>query len=97
MLKRYGGVVGENHVVFLEQEKHSRQFSPKCVARLLRSTPIDRLFRSISGAANVSAFELSQLPMPNPKVLRRQLQRTTDTDAAVRRAFQETVRNKNRK
>lgn len=97
LLNRYGGVVGENHVVFLEQATGISQISPRQFARVLRSNSIDCLFRSLSGAANVSAFELSQLPMPNPEFLRKQLRRTIDTDFAVRRAFRETVRLNSRK
>jgi adenine-specific DNA-methyltransferase len=90
ILRRYGGVVGENHVVFLEQTKNRPVLSARQFARVLRSKPIDRLFRSISGAANVSAFELSQLPMPKPALLAQKLDQATDVDAAVLRAFRTT-------
>jgi adenine-specific DNA-methyltransferase len=94
LLDRYGGVVGENHVVFLEQAEGTPTLSPKRFARVLRSKPIDGLFRSISGAANVSAFELSQLQMPKPSLLVKKLGQTTDVDAAVLRAFRSTYRKK---
>jgi len=90
LLKRYGGVVGENHVVFLQQVNGKAVLSPRQFAQVLRSKPIDSLFRSISGAANVSAFELQQLPMPEPEVLVNRLARDEQIDLAVLRAFRKT-------
>lgn len=90
LLERYGGVVGENHVVFLEQINGEAALSPRQFAQVLRSKPIDSLFRSISGAANVSAFELKQLPMPEPQVLVNRLARDERIDLAVLRAFRKT-------
>jgi len=88
LLKQYGGIVGENHVVVLERMDASASLTPREMARVLSSKPLDHLFRCISGAANVSAFELSQLPMPDPAALEKELRRTNDADTAVRRAFQ---------
>lgn len=90
LLKRYGGVVGENHVVFLQQVNGKAVLSPRQFAQVLRSKPIDSLFRSISGAANVSAFELQQLPMPEPEALVNRLARDEQIDLAVLRAFRKT-------
>jgi adenine-specific DNA-methyltransferase len=87
LLKRFGGVVGENHVVFLEQISAKPALSPTQLSKVLRSAPIDRLFRCISGATNVSVFELSQLPMPDPVVLQEQLKNAINIDTAVMRAF----------
>jgi adenine-specific DNA-methyltransferase len=67
-VKRHDGVVGENHVIFLEQTD-TTEISTSLFAAILASQPIDRLFRSISGAVNVSVSELNQLTLPNPKVL----------------------------
>lgn len=86
-IEKYGGVVGENHIVFIEQVAKIPGLSPAQLAKVLRSQPIDGLFRSISGSTNVSAFELSQLPMPEPRALARELNRTSDVGAAVLRAF----------
>jgi adenine-specific DNA-methyltransferase len=71
----------------LEQRIKHPALRPAQLAKVLRSSPIDRLFRCISGATNVSTFELSQLPMPRPSTLVEELSRTTDVDTAVLRAF----------
>jgi hypothetical protein len=47
--------------------------SPSQLAELLACPQIDRLFRCISGATNVSVFELNQLPLPDPSALKRRL------------------------
>lgn len=67
-VKVHDGIVGENHVIFLEQTG-SAEISTTHFAAILASAPIDRLFRSISGAVNVSVSELSQLTLPNPTIL----------------------------
>ncbi|MBZ0132419.1 MAG: N-6 DNA methylase [Rhodocyclaceae bacterium] len=87
LLKEHGGVVGENHVVFLEQVGKNPVLTPTQLAKVLRSKPIDRLFRCISGANNISAFELSQLPLPEPAALVRELSLSEDIDIAVQNAF----------
>ena len=86
-LKEYGGVVGENHVVFLEQIDKKPAITPAQLAQILRSKPIDRLFRCISGANNVSVFELSQLPLPCPKNLQLALAEGLDMTSAILHAF----------
>jgi len=87
LMKRFGGILGENHVVFLEQISSKPALRPRLMAKVLRSQPMDQLFRSISGSANVSAFELSQLPMPAPHRLAEQLKQTENMDTAVLDAF----------
>ena len=85
---RFGGVVGENHVVFLEQAAgRAVSLTPAELASVLQSEPVDRIFRCISGAVNVSVFELNQLPLPNPAVLVRTLKRR-GVAAAVLAAFE---------
>jgi len=86
-LQKYGGVVGENHVVFLEQVDSKPLLSPSQLALVLRSEPIDRIFRCIAGAINVSVFELNQLPLPNPQVLASLLRKGMNVDDAIRDAF----------
>lgn len=73
LLGTYGGFVGENHTVILEQVADRPTLPPKQMASLLSTRLIDRCFRCISGATNVSAFELSQLPLPDPALLKRLL------------------------
>lgn len=86
-LRKYGGVVGENHVVFLEQVSQSSEISPSLLARVLRTKLIDRVFRCISGANNVSLFELSQLPLPRPAELLKAISAGLPTASAVASAF----------
>ena len=86
-IHRHGGVVGENHVIFLEQSSDGCALSPAELAAVLGSKQVDRLFRSISGAVNVSVFELNQLPLPNPMLLAEYLQLGRSLDDAVNRAF----------
>lgn len=87
LMQKFGGVVGENHVVFLEQIHSEAKLSPSRLAMVLRSGSVDRLFRCISGAVNVSVFELDQLPLPNPDVLADLLRRGMSVDKAVKMAF----------
>ena len=86
MQKKYGGVLGENHVNFLVA-KNGSAVPLQLTARILSSEPVDRLFRCRSGATNVSAYELGQLPLPDPAVVRSELDRGADIDSAVRAGF----------
>ncbi|AVA37962.1 N-6 DNA methylase [Helicobacter pylori] len=83
----YGGFVGENHVVIIEPQGDVPAVTPKQLALLLSTEPMDRYFRCISGATNVSAFELSQLKLPDPRLLKQYLASGIGMEAAVRRAF----------
>jgi adenine-specific DNA-methyltransferase len=89
ILARFGGFVGENHTVILEALEGCI-FPPERLAALLGSTFVDRYFRCISGATNVSIFELSQLPLPSPHMLLRAIERGLDIDAAVAWAFRQS-------
>jgi adenine-specific DNA-methyltransferase len=71
--RRYGGFIGENHTVTLVPRRLRPDLSPSQLAELLACPQIDRLFRCISGATNVSVFELNQLPLPDPSALKRRL------------------------
>lgn len=86
-LAKYKGFVGENHLVVLEQSRDDPSVTPLQLAALLRSKPIDRYFRCISGATNVSAFELNQLVLPDPAKLQVALATIESMDLAVLRAF----------
>lgn len=83
----FGGVVGENHVCFLEQANDDRGISPELLAQILRTETVDRLFRCISGATNVSAYELQHLPLPDPQKLLAAMAQGLDIEAAVRQAY----------
>lgn len=88
MLKTYGGFVGENHTVILEQDAARAHISPSELVELFNSSSVDRYFRCISGATNVSLFELNQLPLPDPIWLRAQLRRGRSMEAALSMAMQ---------
>ncbi|MCV2217734.1 HsdM family class I SAM-dependent methyltransferase [Thauera sp. Sel9] len=83
----YGGFIGENHVVILEQKSDKPALPPEELAALLSTHLIDRCFRCISGATNVSAFELNQLALPNPRLLKEAIANSDSMDAAVHEAF----------
>jgi adenine-specific DNA-methyltransferase len=69
-IKDHGGFVGENHVVILEQTADVSALPPTQLLKLLKSNVINRYFNCISGCANVSIFELQQVPLPDPILLR---------------------------
>jgi len=66
LFKEYGGFVGENHVVILERNRTDAPLTPQQMVELLSCAAVDRYFRCISGATNVSIFELNQLALPDP-------------------------------
>lgn len=84
---KHGGFVGENHVVILEQESSKSVVTPTQLARLLTHEIVDRYFRCISGATNVSSFELQQLPLPNPDDLNKALKAGKPFERAVTQAY----------
>lgn len=84
--KKYGGFLGENHTVILEATE-SPLISTKELASLLSTSGIDRYYRCISGSSNVSIFELSQLPMPDPARLRAALDSGKSMEAAAATAY----------
>jgi len=86
LLKRYGGFVGENHTVVVEQVREDAAVTPEELARLLGTPEVERFFRCISGATNVSSFELSQLALPDPVVLRRLLRAGLSMEDAAKEA-----------
>ncbi|MDO9506594.1 class I SAM-dependent DNA methyltransferase [Hydrogenophaga sp.] len=83
----FGGFVGENHVVVLEPIGDDPVLTPHEMAHLLSVEAVDRCFRCISGATNVSAFELGQLPLPNPAELRTLLASGLSISEAVNRTY----------
>ncbi len=85
-IRQHGGFVGENHVVILES-REGCQVSPETLVRILGASAIERYFRCISGAINVSVFELLQLPMPDALLVQAGLASGLDIDCAVVEAF----------
>lgn len=84
---KYGGFIGENHVVIIEAVSDKPAQPPTKLAKLLSAHAVDRYFRCISGATNVSAFELNQLALPDPQALREALANGRSMEDAVRIAF----------
>jgi len=82
-IAKHGGFVGENHVVILEQTSDDLVLTPIQMLKLLKSNVINRYFNCISGCANVSIFELQQLPLPDPKALKRLMDRGETLDKAA--------------
>lgn len=87
VFETYGGFIGENHVVILEALTDKPALPPTKLAKLLSAHAVDRYFRCISGATNVSAFELNQLALPDPQDLREAATNGRTMDEAVRVAF----------
>ncbi|WP_236747549.1 MULTISPECIES: HsdM family class I SAM-dependent methyltransferase [Achromobacter] len=87
VFKTYGGFIGENHVVIIEAVSDKPALPPTKLAKLLSAHVVDRYFRCISGATNVSVFELNQLPLPDPQALRAALIDGASMDDAVRLTF----------
>lgn len=83
----YGGFVGENHVVIIEAVSNKPALPPTKLAQLLSAHSVDRYFRCISGATNVSAFELNQLALPPPKTLIEAAVNSRSMNKAVNVAF----------
>ena len=87
VISAYGGVVAENHVCLIERTAPSSSVTPELLSDILRTETMDRLFRCISGATNVSAYELMQLPLPNPKKVRTARKHGYTMEQAVRIGF----------
>lgn len=90
--REYDGVIGENHVTFLVAGGKPTA-SPELLARIMNSGPVDRLFRCLSGANNVSVYELAHLPLPDPEVVRRELANGMTIDDAVFAGYGMTTSN----
>jgi adenine-specific DNA-methyltransferase len=83
----HGGFVGENHVVIIEPAVEVPQLQPTHLAELLSTHAVDRIYRCISGATNVSVFELSQLALPDPANLAKHLSQGSTMEVAVNRSY----------
>jgi hypothetical protein len=80
----YGGVIGENHVCLIEQTKDNAPVDPVTLCGILRTKTLDRIFRCISGATNVSSYELNSLPLPDPTIFNHELNRGQSIEQATR-------------
>lgn len=84
--QEHGGFVAENHVIVL-QTVAGNPWPPELMAMILNSPVINRLYRSISGAANVAVSELIELPLPSTSKLRKALEHNEDINKAISQAF----------
>jgi adenine-specific DNA-methyltransferase len=87
---RYGGYIGENHVVFLLKTDHA-VCEIGVLAKILSSHVIDRLFRCMSGSVAVSTSELAELPLPDPHRLNAALARGESVELAIAAGYAEPV------
>jgi len=87
LILAHGGFVGENHIVILEPAVDLPQLQPTQLAELISTHAVDRIFRCISGATNVSVFELSQLALPDPAKLAKHLSQGSTMEVAVNRSY----------
>ena len=89
LFNKHGGFVGENHVVILERNRADAPLTPQEMAELLGCSAVDRYFRCISGATNVSIFELNQLVLPAPAKVASLLRKGMTMEEAVLEALAE--------
>ncbi len=82
-----GTVVVENHVNVLRCTNSSSPLTPRLVAALLSSEPLDRLYRCLTGSVAVSAYELEALPLPPAEVLLAWQKEPTDEVARLATEF----------
>ena len=87
IILKYDGFVGENHVVILEPSVDLPALHPTQLAEMLSTHSVDRIYRCISGATNVSVFELSQLALPDPTELNQNLSQGSTMEEAVNRSY----------
>jgi adenine-specific DNA-methyltransferase len=71
LIRKHSGVVVENHVNMIHSSDTKPAVSAAVIASLLNSAAVDAAFRCINGSVAVSAFELEELPLPAPSVMRR--------------------------
>jgi adenine-specific DNA-methyltransferase len=85
--RRYGGFVGENHVIILEPIEPRRALSRGALARLLNTDFMRDLYSTTSGTTSVTTTGLHALPLPNPHLMKKLLKAKYRFEEAVRRSF----------
>jgi adenine-specific DNA-methyltransferase len=70
-IKKHGGVTVENHLNMVRPVVAKPSVPPAVIAALLNSAAVDAAFRCINGSVAVSAFELEEMPLPAPPVIRK--------------------------
>ena len=71
----------------IEQSRNDALVDPVLLCSILRTRTLDRLFRCISGATNVSSYELNNLPLPDPSILKNELNLGRSIEQATRIGF----------
>jgi len=89
-LKEHEAYVCENHVILLEPTDQA-VVPAELMAKLLNSKAVDRIFRTISSAANVAVSELNGLLLPDPKEWVAAAASSKDLEAAARSAYERTA------
>jgi len=79
-IREHGAVVVENHLNMIRPITDAPAVSAATIAALLNSSIVDRAFRCISGSVAVSAYELENLPLPDPAGLKALLGRKSSRD-----------------
>lgn len=67
-IDEHGGVVGENHVIFLVPKDEPR-IDPERLTILMNSGPVNRRFECMCGTISVSVKLLAEVDLPNPTLL----------------------------
>jgi hypothetical protein len=65
-MNKYGGFVGENHVIILEKRPETNTFAPELLCQVLNSEPVNLAYRCFSGTISISRYGLENLPLPDP-------------------------------
>jgi adenine-specific DNA-methyltransferase len=83
-IQAHGAVVIENHLNMIRPVTDNPAVPAAIITALLNSSIVDRAFRCISGSVAVSAYELENLPLPDPRELRALLGRRTSRESIER-------------
>jgi len=70
-IRKHRGVTVENHLNMVRAIVAKPRVAPAAIAALLNSAAVDAAFRCINGSVAVSAFELEEMPLPSPAVIRK--------------------------
>ncbi len=70
-IRRHRGVIVENHLNMVRAVVPKPSVPAAVIAALLNSAAVDAAFRCINGSVAVSAFELEELPLPSPAIMKK--------------------------
>lgn len=86
-MSKYGGFVGENHVIILEKRPDIDTLSPVLLCRVLNSEPVNLAYRCYSGTISISRYGLENMPLPDPAKIKQCLVDGLDINRAVYRSY----------